>query len=736
MLKSKMMLVLVAGLLLGAATLANGATAAPSAAGLVIQSATYGAVDGSQKADVTEKVRQMVKEGNLALDASSAAFGGDPAQGKVKQLRVEYTLDGKAKTLVVGEGQHATLPAGPPLSPAEMEAKAIAVLKSDAPQKDKADACRDLAHVGTKTAVAPLAALLGDEKFSHMARYGLETIPDPSVDETFRDALGKLKGRPLVGVIGSIGVRRDAKATEALAKFLGNADPEVAQQAARSLGKIGTSEAAKAIGAAVDKTPPANQVAFCDGLFRCAEAMVVQGQKDEALSIYDRLRAMQAPHQVREGGLRGAILTRGKDGLPLLVETLHGQDASLVEAAARAAMEMKCPEVTAALVAELPKLVPDRQILVIQILGNRRDAAAMPILLATAKEGEKKVRVAAIRAFPEIGGAAAAPVLVSLLDNAEAEIAQAAQASLAALPGAEVDTAIAALLAKPEPKIRTMAIEMIGQRRTTSTMPVLVKMAEDADDSVRAAGLKVLGDLGGAAELPVMLNLLVKAKPSEIPAAEGAITAICLRQTDREACADKFNAALPQAQGPAKLALLRALRAVGGAKALEVVRAAAKDSNTEVKDTALRSLCDWPTVDAMPDVIALSKTSTDAKVKILALRGYIRLIPLQNVSDDKKVAALKEAMTTAERKEEKRLVLASLGSVPSAEALALVMPNLDSPDLKEEASLAAVEIAEKIVDTNAAVVAAAMPKVQKATANKQVLKRANEALAKAKAAAK
>src|ERR1039457_2562278 len=72
-------------------------------------------------------------------------------------------------------------------------AKLTAVLKSDAPQKEKADACRELARIGTKDAVAPLAALLSDEKLSHMARYGLETIPSPAVDEALRDAAGKLR---------------------------------------------------------------------------------------------------------------------------------------------------------------------------------------------------------------------------------------------------------------------------------------------------------------------------------------------------------------------------------------------------------------------------------------------------------------------------------------------------------------------------------------------------------------
>ena len=63
------------------------------------------------------------------------------------------------------------------------EDQLIAVLKSDATLKAKADACRELARVGTKQAIPALAALLGDEKLSHMARYALEPIRDPAVDE-------------------------------------------------------------------------------------------------------------------------------------------------------------------------------------------------------------------------------------------------------------------------------------------------------------------------------------------------------------------------------------------------------------------------------------------------------------------------------------------------------------------------------------------------------------------------
>jgi HEAT repeat protein len=191
------------------------------------------------------------------------------------------------------------------------EAKLIAILKSsDASQKARADACRELGRIGTKEAIAPLAALLCDEKLSHMARYGLEPIPDPAVDAALRDALGKVKGRQLVGVIGSLGVRRDHKSVTPLIKYLEDPDPEVVQASARSLGRIGTVEASKALETNLSRTPEANRLAFYEGLFRCADTLRAQGQRDQARAIYEELKSDPSPPQVKAGATRAAETLR------------------------------------------------------------------------------------------------------------------------------------------------------------------------------------------------------------------------------------------------------------------------------------------------------------------------------------------------------------------------------------------------------------------------------------------
>ena len=133
----------------------------------------------------------------------------------------------------------------------------------------------------------------------------------------------------------------------------------MAQAAARALGSIGTPDAAKALLDALPGVSAANQLAFCEGLFRCAEAAAAKGRpQGRPWRFTTACAASQAPQQVRTAALRGAILTRQKDGLPLLAQALHSDDFALFLAAVRTAQEMPGPDVTRLLAGELPASPP------------------------------------------------------------------------------------------------------------------------------------------------------------------------------------------------------------------------------------------------------------------------------------------------------------------------------------------------------------------------------------------
>ncbi len=194
---------------------------------------------------------------------------------------------------------------------AKLEKRLAEALASDVPQAAKDYLCRQLSLVGTAECVPVVAGLLTDEKLSHMGRYALERIPCPEATKAMRDALGKVKGVQKVGVINSLGARRDAEATAALVALLSDSDAQIAAAAAGALGAIGTPDAANALGDFHGKAPEALKLAAADALLACAENLLADGKKLDALKIYKALAKSDIKH-VKVAATRGMLAAAGK----------------------------------------------------------------------------------------------------------------------------------------------------------------------------------------------------------------------------------------------------------------------------------------------------------------------------------------------------------------------------------------------------------------------------------------
>lgn len=167
----------------------------------------------------------------------------------------------------------------------------------------KAIACKKLAFVGGKDAIAPMAALLDHPQLSCYARFGLEPNPDPSVDEALRAALPKLSGKRKIGVIHSIGVRKDAKALDALTKLIDDSDPEIAGAAAASVGMIGGMQASRALQAALGKTKGPVFAVTARACLLCVESLL-PANRARAVELYTLMSGDNMPKPVRLAALR------------------------------------------------------------------------------------------------------------------------------------------------------------------------------------------------------------------------------------------------------------------------------------------------------------------------------------------------------------------------------------------------------------------------------------------------
>jgi len=596
--------------------------------------------------------------------------------------------------LTVAPAQAASSPKGA----ADKQREFIAVLQRDSAPADKAMACKQLAIYGTGEAVPALAPLLSDEHLASWARIALEAIPGPAPDRALRQALTRLRGNLLIGVINSIGVRRDANAVLELTGKLKDSDPGVVSAAAVALGRIGGTRAAGALRASLSHAPAPAIPAVAEGCSLCAERLLAQGDAKAATKLYDALREAKLPrHKVLEG-TRGAILARQSAGLPLLLEQLRAPDKDRFNLGLRVARELPGRPVTDALIAELPKCPPERRAFLLLALAERNDPAAWPAVLAAARSGPEDVRLMAVHLLDRQGDALSVPVLFEVACSADTALAQAASAALARLPGESVDTDLLGRLPEATGKGRQALIEIMAQRRMDIALPDFARCAQDSDPGVRAAGVRALGSLGGQHEAGVLVALLAKTSgPSERADLEPALAAIAGRLG--AACVPVVQS-LAQAQDSALRALaLRVMATAGGPSALEAVRAGLEDQDEAVRDEAARGLSTWP--NNWPDdsnvgepLLALARSDRKPEYRVLGLRGYLQWVQGDShLPGPEKAAKVKAALPLLQTAETKRQAIAVLDSAPSATSVELLMGFAEDPTVAEDACVALEKLA-------------------------------------------
>jgi HEAT repeat protein len=583
----------------------------------------------------------------------------------------------------------------------EAERTALAVLRSDAPEADKAVACKTLAVHGTADCVPDLAKLLGNERLSSWARIPLEAIPDPACDAALKTACGSLTGRLLVGCVNTLGVRRDAGSVELLGKLLGDGDPAVVEAAAVGLGSIGDAAAAELLGKGLAAGEAGVRGAAAEGAVLCAERLAAAGQTAAATALYDAVRKADVPKTRVAEATRGAILVRGAAGIPLLVEQVRSPDRELSRIGLSTARELRAPGVDAALVAELPRMSPQRAALVIEALADRGGPAVLPALVEAAAAGPKEPRLAAVRSLGRIGDAGSVERLLAIAGEQDPDLAAAAVAALGGMSaeaaGAIDDKIRGRLAAARGPALGTL-LDLVGRRRIAAVDEV-VKALDDADPAVRGRAVACLGEVVDLERLPLLVKRATAAGAG--PDAEAALKALrtaCVRMPDRDACAEKLVAAMATAGTEQKVAVLDILGQVAGDKALAAIVAAARSDDAALQDASTRLLGGWMTADAGPPLLDLAKTMPAGKFQDRAFRGYLRILRQFTPGDGERATMGKAAYAAARDVDDRRAVLDAVKRTPTMDILRMTADAGEVPELRDEAREAAAMIVTKMAN--------------------------------------
>jgi hypothetical protein len=280
----------------------------------------------------------------------------------------------------------------------------------------------------------------------------------------------------------------------------------------------------------------------------------------------------------------------------------------------------------------------------------------------------------------------------------DAELKQAAMETLVRLAGKDVDADMLARLPQARGKLRQVLIELAGQRQISEALPVVASSLHDADGEIRSAAVRTISIIGQEQQTADLVKLLEKSKDSsERSDIRKAVLAISGRCGVK--CIPHLKPLTQSRDNELHMIGLRALAIVGGPEALAAVKSAIKNAESDVQDEAVRILSNWPynwpeDSEAGQALLMLATSAKKMPHQVLGLRGYLQyLLGNKNLSNEQKVARIKEMLSHIKRPEEKQQAIAVLGEAPSAGALELLTTLAKEQAVVEEAYSAIVRIA-------------------------------------------
>jgi HEAT repeat protein len=276
----------------------------------------------------------------------------------------------------------------------------VKLLRSERPAGVRREVLHLVAFIGGEPAVPAVAAFLDDPdpRIAEQARLSLERIPGPAAVAALLEGARRAPPARAAEVIYSLSKKGDRSVVKDLVGFSASSEPAVKLAALEGLARLGAPEAAPRFEEEIGRAADFDKERLFDEYLRLADNLRAQGGEgaSSARQIYERVLAAASLDHQRERAL-GASCPPGDAGrLPALVAALGDRSARVRVVAASRIAELKGPEVLAALVAAFDGARGAARPHLLRAIADRDASAAKPVLERAASEGEPELRIAAL----------------------------------------------------------------------------------------------------------------------------------------------------------------------------------------------------------------------------------------------------------------------------------------------------------------------------------------------------
>lgn len=524
--------------------------------------------------------------------------------------RVKAATDANANELF-GFLQDILTHTGHAQADAANQAKLEALLKDPATTAfGKKVVLRALLAVGRVKNLEPVAACLKAPETRDWAATLLAGTPGADADKALSQALASAGAEQRCSLLYALAIRKNAGA---IAPYAADKDPAVATAALAALGRIGTEEALEAL---AKPAAPALEDARTTALAACVGTLAEAGKTRAAARAAKPLFAdSKSPAPLRAACAKALLLADDdffaaglKDACPQVRQTvIRAADGVSLKTLA-AALKTAAPADQPALVAKLAAR---------DAKGCASDVAAL------LKSDQEAVACSALRALVRIGNADQVGEIYALTarDGAVGAAAKDALNDLRA-PGAG-DALIA--LAQKDPGQQAKVLGILGERAEAKLLPQFEAFLKSDSADVRKEAWKALGKAADDRTFATLVGWLPLVQNPEQNQAENAIRAAA-KNVEPAARTAALSAAWAKASVSAKKTLAGLMAGYADPAFVAPLTGALADADNSLRETALRALADWPSMEPYAALKAAVTAQTDAGLKTTALRSALKLV--------------------------------------------------------------------------------------------------------------
>lgn len=414
---------------------------------------------------------------------------------------------------------------------------------------------------------------------------------------------------------------------------------------------------------------------------RLASLLGVRGDRAAVSALLKLAKGEQAASEWSSLAAAGALATLNDPAAmtPLLALSTN-PDKEIAEAAQNEIMGFAGTAADKAVLTMMKKPEAATRLTGIDMALRRRMKVAVPVLASLVGDRDPKVSEAAVKGLGELGSSHEIPELLAAIKR-----------------NPESDTAIRALsalcsrYARPRSGKTVIKSALYGSFEHNLVRDVtenVQKVVDAGSITIQATGRLCRWDGFSEDPAPGKLKTL-----RLVYTFDGLEKSAAVLENDSyhlsgvtllPEAINPISAAFKGANGSEKTALFKVFMTLANDQALTIARdSAAQSTDQALQESAIRALIDWKTPTALDDVGALVKNAPNERLKILALRGFVRQLELAfTVPNAVKVEKLKQVRAAALRDEDRTFVDASLAIVSKLLSDEGFTPIFDGKSLK------------------------------------------------------